>query len=104
MPGFKLAKFPFMDHNICSLKTILEFCIDAYLFLQSFQLDNRVPHDKGDNNHPVVAIHCKAGKGRTGLMIICLLIFMELKDDPDDAMAYYSKRRTSNAKGVTIPS
>jgi len=33
MPGFKLQSFGFADHNICGIKTILNFCIDAHLFL-----------------------------------------------------------------------
>lgn len=56
------------DHNVCSLRAIFDFCIDAELYL-----NNTNNHEK--DAHPVIAVHCKAGKGRTGLVIACLMIF-----------------------------
>lgn len=51
------------DHNPTDLIMLLEFCIDAYLYMAQ---------------HPdnVIAVHCKAGKGRTGLVICAFLLFM----------------------------
>lgn len=56
------------------------------------------------NPDAVVAVHCKAGKGRTGTLICCLLIHAGSYQRADDAMAFYGIRRTFNGKGVTIPS
>ena len=83
--------FPFNDHSPCPCKLILDFCVDISLYLTS--------HPQG-----VAAIHCKAGKGRTGVMIACYLIFSGLCKNSDEALTHYAKQRTLNNKGVTIPS
>lgn len=89
--NYPCALFPFKDHNPPPIKLILEFCIDISIFLTR-------------NPKAVAAIHCKAGKGRSGLMIVCYLIFAELCQTSDEALKHYSRMRTHNNKGVTIPS
>ena len=87
----KVGLFPFNDHAPCPIKLILDFCIDICLYL--------TVNPKG-----VAAIHCKAGKGRTGVMIVCYLIFSGLCQTTDEALTHYASQRTLNNKGVTIPS
>jgi phosphatidylinositol-3,4,5-trisphosphate 3-phosphatase/dual-specificity protein phosphatase PTEN len=53
-----------MDHNPGPLQIIFKFIIDAVLYLSS-------------DYSNVIAVHCKAGKGRTGLAICSLLLFLE---------------------------
>ena len=53
---------------------------------------------------PAVVVHCKAGKGRTGLIICCFLLFTEIFDNVEEAIAHYNKIRTSDGHGLTIDS
>lgn len=57
-------------------------------------------------DHPenVIAVHCKAGKGRTGVMICALLCYIQFYPSARQIIDYYSIIRTKNNKGVTIPS
>ena len=87
----KVGLFPFNDHAPCPIKLILDFCVDICLYL--------ITNPKG-----VAAIHCKAGKGRTGVMIVSYLIFSGLCQTTEEALQHYASQRTLNNKGVTIPS
>ena len=90
-PNSKVGLFPATDHNPPPIKLILEFCIDLCLFLTK-------------NPKSVAAVHCKAGKGRTGVMICAYLVFTGLCQNCEKAFRYYARMRTKNNTGVTIPS
>lgn len=88
----RVAYFPFPDHHACPLEMIHSFTRHALGYLAG-----------GDER--VAVIHCKAGKGRTGLMACCLLMHLEPRlANARDAIEYYGKARTSDGRGLTIPS
>ena len=83
--------YPFQDHEAPPLDLIYPFCEDAKKFL-----------DESEEN--VVAVHCKAGKGRTGTFISCLLLYLNVFDTAQQCLGYYGMMRSEDGKGVTIPS
>ena len=56
------------------------------------------------NIENVVAVNCKAGKGRTGTLICCYLLYSGRFTSPDQALRYYKQKRFSTGGGVTQPS
>jgi len=49
----------------------------------------------------VVIIHCLAGKGRTGTVICCYLLYCGRFKRPDQALDFYMKKRFRKGGGVT---
>ena len=88
---YKQENFPFRDHEAPPLNLIRPFCEDAKKFL-----------DEDKDN--VVSIHCKAGKGRTGTFICCLLLYMKYFETVEECLLYYGLMRVGTPKGVTVPS
>jgi C2 domain of PTEN tumour-suppressor protein len=87
----RVARYAFDDHNPCPLEMIPAFCADVHAWLGA---------------HPanVAAIHCKAGKGRTGLMIAAYLLHSGVRRTAEASLRYFGVKRTKDMQGVTIPS
>jgi len=87
----RVACYPFEDHNAPALQMIEDTMTDMSRWL---------------DDHPknVVAVHCKAGKGRTGIMVCCLLYWRGYFATMGQALEFYAKMRTDDMDGVTIPS
>ena len=83
--------WPFDDHNPCPLAMFGLICESIKTWLDV--------HPKN-----VAAIHCKAGKGRTGTIICALLLHLKMVKTAEESMALYAKERTKNDQGVTIKS
>jgi phosphatidylinositol-3,4,5-trisphosphate 3-phosphatase/dual-specificity protein phosphatase PTEN len=87
----RVGFYPMDDHNVPSIELMIEFCKDMEEWL------------KADPKN-VCAIHCKAGKGRTGLMVSIYLIYSGICQTGEEALDYFGAKRTSDNQGVTIPS
>jgi len=87
----RVESFPFDDHNAPPFDLIYKFCVNAHEWMMA------------DPNN-VIVVHCKAGKGRTGVMICAYMLYSQEWKKADDALSFYAAMRTYNQKGVTIPS
>ena len=73
----RVVRFPFDDHNCPKFDDLEPFCdaLDEWL------------SDDGEN---IAAIHCKAGKGRTGVVICIYLLHTGMWEAAAEALRYVS--------------
>mmetsp|Transcript_51456 Transcript_51456/g.143874 ORF Transcript_51456/g.143874 Transcript_51456/m.143874 type:complete len:196 (-) Transcript_51456:17-604(-) len=62
-----------------------------------------------ENQANVIAVHCKAGKGRTGSLICAWLLYSRICRSPKEALDYFAMQRTDpnlkgSLRGVETPS
>lgn len=74
-------RIPFEDHGPPLLLEMIHFCSQAARWC------NRDPAN-------VIAVHCKGGKGRTGVMIAAFLLWTGHRRSAMDALELFSCRRT----------
>ncbi|KAH6774564.1 Calcium/lipid-binding phosphatase [Perilla frutescens var. hirtella] len=84
-----VERYPFDDNHVPQLSMIKEFCEDVHSWLASDPQNTAV-------------VHCMAGKGRTGLMVSCYLVYTGMS--AEKALQVYAERRTTNNEGVSIAS
>ncbi|XP_027361500.1 phosphatidylinositol 3,4,5-trisphosphate 3-phosphatase and protein-tyrosine-phosphatase PTEN2A-like [Abrus precatorius] len=87
----KVATFPFSDHNCPPIQLIASFCRSAHSWLK-------------EDIQNVVVVHCKAGMGRTGLMICSLLLFLKVFPTAEEAIGYFNQKRCVDGKALVLPS
>lgn len=84
-------EYQWADHYPPPIDLLFEVCQEIHSWLCS-DIEN------------VVAINCKAGKGRTGTLICCYLIYCGRITTAEEALSYYKFKRFSKGGGVTQPS
>ena len=89
--AIRLAYFPFLDHNPGPVNKVFKLALDAVMYL-------------AQDPQNTIAVHCKAGKGRTGLAICAYLLFSQAAENAFKAVQLFNQRRTTNGKGLRIPS
>ncbi|MCQ2819908.1 MAG: hypothetical protein MJ252_21800 [archaeon] len=87
----QVDEYEWIDHHAPPIGILFQICAKIYQFLA-----------KDERN--VAIINCQAGKGRTGTVICCLLLFSGLFPTTKDAFDYYSAKRFQKGQGVTQPS
>jgi phosphatidylinositol-3,4,5-trisphosphate 3-phosphatase and dual-specificity protein phosphatase PTEN len=87
----QVKEFPWEDHFPPPIDLLFRACKEIEAWLAKDILN-------------IVAVNCKAGKGRTGTLICCYMIFCGRFSDADSALAYYRSKRFKEGGGVTQPS
>jgi phosphatidylinositol-3,4,5-trisphosphate 3-phosphatase and dual-specificity protein phosphatase PTEN len=86
----QVLSFEWLDHHAPQLETL-------------FSIVSKMVNFAKQNVKNIVVVHCNAGKGRTGTVICCYLMFLNYFDTVEDCFKYYSKMRFDFGDAVTQP-
>ncbi|CAK0842334.1 unnamed protein product [Prorocentrum cordatum] len=94
--GGSMTCFQIQDHSPPRMEQFLAFLADAREF-------------RGESQDNVIAVHCKAGKGRTGSLCCAWLLYAKRQKTPEQALQVFAQRRTDTRiarklRGVETPS
>lgn len=88
----QVIDFGFPDHHPPELRNLFVLCSSMKKYLDA-------------NSENVVVVHCKAGKGRTGVACCCLLLYCGICTSAEEALRLFATRRSTTIKGgVAVPS
>lgn len=87
----RVERYPFRDHCVPSLECMFEFANSVKAWVEA-------------DPKNVVTVHCKAGKGRSGVMTCIAMLRLGHFDTAKAAIDHYDSVRVTNSKGLTVPS
>ncbi|EOD23122.1 hypothetical protein EMIHUDRAFT_195717 [Emiliania huxleyi CCMP1516] len=101
-----VLRYPSEDHHAPPLQQILAFCVAIDQALRIIGHSNGGMGAGAESDAPVVAVHCKAGKGRTGVMLAAYLVWSRHEgcEDAGAALSFFRRVRTSDGDAVVNPS
>lgn len=87
----QVKEFPWPDHYPPPIELLFKACksIESWL---------------NESIMSVIAVNCRAGKGRTGTLICCYLLYSGFFSEVETVLKYYQLKRFKEGGGVTQPS
>jgi protein-tyrosine phosphatase len=89
--NYQVKDFGFPDHHAPPVTLLVKIVEEMFSWLS-----------KDQNN--VVAVHCLAGRSRTGTVIAALLLYGGWTRSADEAIRFFNSQRSQNENGVVLPS
>lgn len=86
----QVLEFDWLDHHAPKLEIL-------------FNIVSKMNSFAKENITNTIVVHCNAGKGRTGTMICCYMLFTGIFESVEECMKYYSKQRFEEGDAVTQP-
>jgi len=83
----QILDYGFPDHHSPPLEMLFKIVLSIHSYLTQ-------------DSQNVAVLHCMGGKGRTGTVIACYLIYAGICKSTEESLEYFARRRSQIAKGV----